>query len=126
MDKEDGVYIYICNGMLFSIKKNEIWPLPTWMEPEENVKQNKDKCHMISLRLSILSKGNMRISTYPLSLFLHLCLKKETYFKKHYLGSQEYYLTYAGYLICARPYAKGLITLSHSTLSATPSPSWAL
>ena len=35
MDKEDVVYIYIYNGVLLAIEKNEIFPFATmWMELE--------------------------------------------------------------------------------------------
>ena len=53
MDKEDVVYI--CNGILLSLKKNEIMPFAaTWMDLEivilsEVSQTQKDKYHTISL-----------------------------------------------------------------------------
>ena len=53
MDKKDVVYIY--NGVLLAIKKNEILPFATtWMELEgimlsESSQSEKDKYHMTSL-----------------------------------------------------------------------------
>ena len=53
MDKEDVVHIY--NGILLSMKKNEIMPFAvTWMDLEiiilsEVSQKEKDKYHMISL-----------------------------------------------------------------------------
>ena len=55
MDKEDVVYIY--NGILLSIKKNEIMPFAaTWMQLEfiilsEVSQKEKDKYRMISLNM---------------------------------------------------------------------------
>ena len=53
MDKEDVVHIH--NGILLSLKKNEIMPFAaTWMDLEiiilnEVSQKEKDKYHMISL-----------------------------------------------------------------------------
>ena len=56
IDKEDTVHIY--NGVLLGHKNNEIMPLAaTWMQLEmiilSEVRNKKDKYHIISLRCGI-------------------------------------------------------------------------
>ena len=57
MDKEDVVHVY--NGILLSLKKNEIMPFAaTWMDLEiiilsEVSQTEKDKYHMMSLTRGI-------------------------------------------------------------------------
>ena len=66
VDKEDVVHI--CNGILFSHKKNETVPFAaTWMQLEmiilsEVSQKEKDKYHMLSLICGIQNMMQMNLS----------------------------------------------------------------